>query len=71
MKRRRRHDRLKRITTRRAEDRLFFAHGTFPRSAVWCAMCSCGARSFSRDPRDRIDEDFHDVHVYCDEDVYA
>lgn len=66
MKRRRRHDRLKKIRTVRREDRLFLARGTFPASARSCAMCPCGARAFSRDDRDRFVEDFWDQHAYCE-----
>lgn len=67
MRRRRRHDRRKRILTQRREDALFFAHGTFPASARSCAMCSCGARAFSRGDDHRFREDFHDRHAYCHE----
>lgn len=67
MRRRRRHDRRKRILTQRREDALFFAHGTFPASARSCAMCSCGARAFSRGDDHRFHEDFHDRHAYCHE----
>ncbi|MCC4906958.1 hypothetical protein [Microbacterium sp. cx-59] len=67
MRRRRRHDRRKRVLTHRREDALFFSRGTFPASARSCAMCSCGARAFSRDSRDRMVDDFYDSHAYCDE----
>lgn len=68
MRRRRRHDRRKRILTHRREDGLFFARGTFPASAWSCAMCSCGARAFSRDRNDhRFVDEFYDAHAYCDE----
>lgn len=70
MKRRRRHDRLKRIRTVRREDRLFFSLGTIPRSACVVFICSCGARGFSRDPHDRLD-DVYDAHAHCDIDAYA
>jgi hypothetical protein len=66
MKRRRRHDRLKRVLTHRREDMLFFARGTFPASARSCAMCSCGARAFSRDGNGDLD-DFDEAHTYCDD----
>lgn len=66
MKRRRRHARLKRIRTERREISLFFGRGTFPASAHSCAICSCGARAFSRDPHDLLD-DFQNAHAYCDE----
>ena len=68
MRRRRRHDRRKRILTHRREERLFFAHGTFPASALSCAMCSCGARAFSRVGGGDLD-DFVEMHAYCDEAV--
>lgn len=67
MRRRQRHNRLKRNATERRELAVFFARGTFPRSAVCCAVCSCGARAFSRDPHDML-EDFDAAHAYCDED---
>jgi hypothetical protein len=66
MKRRRRHDRRKRIITLRREDALFFARGTFPGSARAGAVCVCGSRAFSRDPHDTLD-DFEEQHRYCDE----
>lgn len=68
MKRRRRHDRRKRILTERREDALFFARGTFPASARSCAMCPCGARAFSRVGGGDLD-DFDQAHAYCDEQV--
>lgn len=70
MQRRRRHDRRKRILARRREDALFFGRGTFPASACSISMCSCGARMFTRDPRD-FDAlaDFEQAHAYCDEAV--
>lgn len=64
MKRRRRHDRLKRIRTERRENALFFANGTFPASAQSCAVCSCGARAFTRDRHDNLD-DFDLTHSEC------
>lgn len=68
MKRRRRHDRRKRILTHRRENALFFARGTFPASAVSCAMCSCGARAFSRDRHDHVFiDEFDAAHAYCDD----
>lgn len=69
MRRRRRHDRLKRVRTMRHEDALFFGRGTFPASARSCAVCSCGARAFSRGENDGLD-DFQDAHAYCDEEAY-
>lgn len=66
MKRRRRHDRLKRVRTHRREDRLFFTRGTFPASARCCAVCSCGARAFSRVGGGDLD-DFYGAHAYCDD----
>ena len=68
MKRRRRHGRRKRIITHRREIGVFFAHGNFPSDARVCAICSCGARAFSTDPHDNLD-DFNDAHAYCDEAV--
>lgn len=65
MKRRIRHNRLKRVRTHRRENGLFFAHGTFPASARSCSICSCGARAFSRDGVDDLD-DFHHAHEYCE-----
>lgn len=62
MQRRRRHDRRKRILTHRREDALFFARGTFPASSKAFAMCSCGARAFSRDGDLG---DFDERHAYC------
>lgn len=67
MRRRRRHDRRKRVLAERREDALFFARGTFPASAHAIAVCSCGARAFSRGHDDRFHEDFYDRHAYCDE----
>lgn len=71
MRRRRRHDRRKSILTRRREDALFFAHGTFPASAVSLAVCSCGARAFSRGGEGRFREEFDEQHSYCNEFEYA
>lgn len=65
MKRRRRHDRRKRILTHRREDRQFFAHGTIPASAMQVAVCGCGGRAFSRDPHDTLTEDFYFDHANC------
>lgn len=68
MKRRRRHDRRKRILTERRENRLFFARGIFPASSVAVAMCPCGAAAFTRDPHDReFHAEFDARHAYCDE----
>ena len=69
MKRRRRQARHKRVLMERrhrAEDRRFFEDGTFPASANIIAVCSCGARAFSRNPHDHLDE-FAEAHAYCDE----
>ncbi|WP_345750079.1 hypothetical protein [Microbacterium rhizophilus] len=66
MKRRRRHDRRKRILTHRCENALFFARGTFPASARAFATCSCGARAFSRGDDPGFHADFYDQHSYCD-----
>lgn len=67
MRRRRRHDRRKRILTHRREDALFFARGTIPASALSASICCCGARSFSRDPHD-FDAicEFDEAHAYCE-----
>lgn len=65
MKRRRRHDRLKRIRTERHELALFFAYGRFPRGAQRMAVCPCGARAFTLDPDENLD-DFYDQHAYCE-----
>lgn len=64
MKRRRRHDRRKRVLTERREDARFYGRGTFPASATSCAVCSCGARAFARDGADL--DDFNNAHAYCD-----
>lgn len=64
MKRRRRHDRLKRIRTEHRENMLFFTRGTFPSSAVAMAQCGCGSRAFSRDPNDTL-TDWQEVHAHC------
>lgn len=69
MKRRRRQARHKRALVarrHRAEDRRFFKDGTFPASACSFAVCSCGARAYSRDPHDWLG-DFAEDHAYCDE----
>ena len=61
MRRRRRHDRRKRILTHRREDALFFGRGTIPASSVQAVICPCGARAFSRSHED----DLTDFHEYC------
>ena len=66
MRRRRRHDRRKRILTQRAEDRTFFATGRFPASATSFATCFCGARAFSRGGEPTFHEMFYEEHSYCD-----
>ena len=74
MKRRRRHDRLKRILLERRfrrEDAIFFETGRFPASIVSACVCSCGARAFSRTSRDQSVEEFYDAHAYCDDEVYS
>jgi hypothetical protein len=65
MRRRHRHNRLKRIASERRELGMFWAHGRFPSWATSCAMCPCGARAFSGDPNDTLD-DFYNQHAYCD-----
>lgn len=67
MKRRRRHDRRKRIMTYRLENALFWARGTIPASAVAFASCSCGGSSFSRVVDPEFHADFEARHGYCDE----
>lgn len=66
MKRRNRHNRLKRIHTQRRENSMFYAHGDIPASAVMVATCTCGSTAFSR----TLDPDFHTnfdfAHAYCD-----
>lgn len=69
MRRRRRHDRLKRVRTIRREDATFFARGTIPASARSVAICTCGARAFSRVDDYRFHEDFDDSHRYCAEEL--
>lgn len=64
MKRRRRHARRKRILRHRRELGLFYAHGRFPSWAVVCATCPCGARAFSGDHNDLL-EDFDAAHQDC------
>lgn len=66
MKRRRRHDRRKRILTERREISLFFGRRVFPASARACATCPCGSMAFSRDPHDNL-SDFMEAHAYCEE----
>jgi hypothetical protein len=66
MKRRRRHDRLKRIMTHRRENALFFHRGLLPASARSWAQCPCGARAFSRGEDYHFIDEFHDAHAYCD-----
>jgi hypothetical protein len=66
MARRRRHDRRKRVLTERREDALFYGRGTFPASGHGFAICSCGARAFTRDPHGDL-SDFDEMHAYCDE----
>lgn len=70
MKRRRRHDRLKRIATEqrnRREAALFFERGTIPAHARSFARCACGAEAFSFAAGDYLD-DFRDAHAYCHDD---
>lgn len=66
MRRRRRHDRRKRVLTHRREDALFFARGTFPASARAMSVCVCGARAFSRDAHGSFLDEFNDQHGYCE-----
>lgn len=67
MRRRRRRDRRKRVLTQRREDMVFFATGRIPASARSVAICSCGARAFSRGGEDGFQDEFYDSHAYCDE----
>lgn len=74
MKRRRRHDRLKRVLLERRyhrEDVIFFETGRFPASIVSACVCSCGARAFSRTAHDRTTEEFYAAHAYCDEEMFS
>lgn len=66
MKRRNRHNRLKRARTHRLENSMFYTHGEIPASAVMVATCTCGSTAFSRtlDPDFYTEFDF--VHAYCD-----
>jgi hypothetical protein len=50
----------------RHEDRRFFEHGTIPPSATAAALCSCGARAFSREEHADF-SDFDAAHAICDE----
>lgn len=68
MKRRKRHDRRKRILTLRRENALFSAHGTIPASASRYASCVCGAAAFSRGNDPDFHAEFHEQHTYCDND---
>ena len=67
MKRRKRHDRRKRILTHRTEDRMFFSRGTIPASASRYASCVCGSAAFSRREDPDFHADFHDAHTYCND----
>lgn len=70
MKRRRRQARHKRaevVRRHRTEDRRFFEDGTIPASARIFAVCSCGSRAFSRDPRGDGLDDWDENHAYCDD----
>jgi len=69
MKRRRRHDRLKRIRTERRENALYFGRGTIPASARSVAMCACGAVAFSRGDDHDFHGNFYEAHAWCDEEV--
>ncbi|MDP3209774.1 MAG: hypothetical protein Q8M65_11540 [Rhodoglobus sp.] len=64
MKQRQARDRKKRTLAHQRENGLFFAHGTFPASARTATQCRCGARAFSRDAHDNLD-DFREAHEYC------
>jgi hypothetical protein len=48
------------------EDLAFYRDGTIPASSTAVCICSCGARSFSRNA-DGDMGDFDDAHAYCDE----
>lgn len=68
MRRRIRHDRLKRVVIERRhrrEDALFYATGRVPASARMASICCCGASAFSRDAHDDLD-DFNLCHEYCE-----
>lgn len=66
MKRRNRHNRLKRIRTHRRENSMFYAHGDIPASAVMVATCTCGSTAFSRTMDPDFYHDFELAHAYCD-----
>ena len=67
MKRRRRHDRRKRVLTHRRENALFFAHGVIPASADRYGSCRCGGAAFSRGDDPDFHADFYDRHSDCEE----
>lgn len=71
MKRRRRHDRRKRILTHRRENAIFYARGTFPPSASAMAVCGCGGRAFERAPvSPTFHADFYESHAYCSDEFF-
>jgi hypothetical protein len=50
----------------RVEDSAFYRDGAVPPSATAAAICSCGARSFTRDPDGDL-SDFAQAHDSCEE----
>lgn len=54
--------------THRREDAEFYAHGAIPASSTAVALCSCGARAFTRDESGDLG-DFEDAHAYCNDEV--
>lgn len=48
------------------EDMAFYREGTTPASSTAVSICSCGARSFTRDESGDLD-DFDTMHQLCDE----
>lgn len=66
MKRRNRHNRLKRINTQRHENNQFYTNGEIPTSAVMVATCTCGRTAFSRTLDPDFYTDFDYAHAYCE-----
>ncbi len=59
--------RRERVTalTHRREDIAFYERGTIPPSSIGVSMCSCGARSFTRDESWDF-SDFDEMHSGCE-----
>ena len=69
---RRAHARHKARQTDRREMGLFFGRGQFPRDAVACMVCTCGARAYTKDLGDfEFMEDFDLAHSECGMEVSA